>query len=506
MDKKFILIIFGATGDLSKRKLIPALFDIYKQSLMPKDFKIVGIGRKEISSTEFREESKQSLYNNTENDNVNKFCEHLHFFSMDTSSQQDYDNLKINLQNLSQEISCNANYIFYFAIPPFMYATVAEMLYNSKLTCNNEGWKRLIVEKPFGNSYNSAIELNKKLTAFFSEDQIYRIDHYLGKETVQNILVTRFSNSVFEPLWNRNYIEYVEITSSETLGVGSRSGYYDKAGALRDMVQNHLLQLLGIVSMEPPINDSASAIRNEMVKVFNSLKPINIDDVANNVIRAQYTSSSKDGKEIKGYLNESGINPQSKTETFVALKCYIDNWRWSGVPFYIRTGKNMPARVTEVAIHFRKNPHKVFGNNMPENVSNSLIIRIQPDEGMLLKLGMKIPGTGFKVETVNMDFHYSSLDNTRLPDAYERLLCDCMQGDATLYQRNDAVEATWSFVQPILDAWERDAKDSTNKIPLYTYKAFSWGPEAADELLTKQGHQWRYPCSNLENDGQMCML
>ena len=358
----------------------------------------------------------------------------------------------------------------------------------------------MIVEKPFGIDLESAQQLNINLLKYFDEDQIYRIDHYLGKESVQNMLVTRFANGIFEPLWNRNFIERVEITSAESIGVEDRGGYYEQSGALRDMLQNHLLQLVGFVTMEPPVVMKADAIRNEIVKVFQSLRPIAEKDVPEYVIRGQYISSTINGQKVNGYRNESKVDPQSRTETFVAMKFFIDNWRWGGVPFYVRTGKRLPASVTEIVIHFRQVPHHLFTNGeLPGPFNNHLVIRIQPDEGILLKFRMKTPGAGFQVQTVNMDFHYSDLADVRLPSAYERLLLDCMQGDATLYARGDAVEEAWRFVQPVLNSWKENPD-----IPVFGYPAGTWGPETADNLIADG--EWRFPCKNLSNDGTWCEL
>lgn len=361
-------------------------------------------------------------------------------------------------------------------------------------------FRRLIVEKPFGTDLNSAQKLNINLLKYFEEEQIYRIDHYLGKESVQNMLVTRFANGIFEPLWNRNFIERIEITSAENIGVEDRGGYYEHSGALRDMLQNHLLQLVGFVAMEPPVVMKADAIRNEIVKVFQSLRPFQENEVAEHVIRGQYISSTIAGEKVRGYREESRVEPDSRTETFVAMQFFIDNWRWGGVPFSIRTGKRLPASVAEIVIHFKQVPHHLFNTSqIPGPGNNQLVIRIQPDEGILLKFRMKTPGAGFKVQTVNMDFHYSQLADIRLPSAYERLLLDCMQGDATLYSRGDAVEEAWRFVQPVLDAWKNNPD-----IPVYGYPAGTWGPEACNRLIN--GGQWRYPCKNLVNDGTWCEL
>jgi len=359
----------------------------------------------------------------------------------------------------------------------------------------------LIIEKPFGSSLESARELNRNLLNYFTEDQLFRIDHYLGKETVQNLMVTRFGNGIFEPVWNRNFIERVEVTAVENIGIEDRGGYYDNAGAMRDMVQNHLLQIVGIVAMEPPVVIEADSIRYEKLKVFQSLRPIKPEEVSKQVIRGQYTSSKIKGETVAAYREEPGVDGDSHTETYVAMKFYIDNWRWAGIPFYIRTGKRLPTRVTEIVIEFKPTPHHLFDESAFDHYSaNQLIIRIQPDEGILLKFGMKEPGAGFKVRPVNLDFHYSELADIKLPSAYERLLLDCMRGDATLYSRGDTVEAAWNFIQPVLDAWKNDPS-----IPIYGYPAGTWGPFESDKLM--EGNQrWRYPCKNLTDDGLYCEL
>ena len=505
--EKFIVVIFGASGDLAWRKLMPALYNLHQQKMLPESFKVLGVGRMNMTDESFRAKTLAGLKEFVpENKYTDKgaldFGNYLHFQSMDTNQLEDYAGLKTRLETLSQELACNANYLFYYATPPLMYTTITQHLHAHQLTCQDKGWKRVIIEKPYGHDLASALELTKELSNAFSEEQIYRIDHYLGKETVQNILVTRFSNSIFEPLWNHNYVKYIEITSSESLGVGSRAGYYDTAGAMRDMVQNHLLQLLAIVAMEPPATANGNAIRDEMVKVFQSLRPIKEEEVPQYVVRGQYTSSEINGETVKAYREEAGIAPNSKTETYMAMTCYIDNWRWSGVPFYIRTGKRLPTHVTEIVIHFKPNPHRIFAQKDGlQDVGNQLIIRIQPDEGLLLKIGMKVPGGGFEVEKVALDFHYSSLTDHYIPQAYERLLCDCIQGVSTLFQRNDAVEATWKFVQPIINAFANNRKN-----PIYGYPAGTWGPERANQLLAKDGFEWRYPCKNLANDGVYCEL
>jgi glucose-6-phosphate 1-dehydrogenase len=496
-----ILVIFGASGDLTKRKLIPALYELHTQNLLPEKLAVLGVSRTKLTDLEFRENMKEFLPDqpNTQKD-IDAFLEHLYYQPLSTADSVDYPILKTRLETLSKELSIPENYIFYLSTPPNLYQIIPQSLADVGLNDPLNGYKRLIVEKPFGTDLKSAKDLNKNLLNYFNEDQLYRIDHYLGKETVQNMLVTRFSNGIFEPIWNRNFIHHVEITSAETLGVEDRGGYYDHSGAMRDMVQNHLMQLVGLVAMEPPVVIEADAIRNETLKVFQSLRPIAESEVAKNVIRGQYIKSRPGKDAVNGYREEHGVDPQSKTETYLAVKFFIDNFRWAGVPFYIRTGKKLPARVTEVVIHFKNTPHHLFGNSGNDDaMNNQLVLRIQPDEGILLKIGMKVPGAGFHVQTVNMDFHYSELSDVYLPSAYGRLLLDCMQGDATLYSRGDAVEKAWEFVMPILNAWQNNPD-----IPVYGYPAGTWGPEVVDDLM-EEG-MWRYPCKNLSHDGEYCEL
>lgn len=499
-----ILVIFGASGDLTERKLIPAVFDLYKQNLLAENFAVLGVGRTELSDESFREKMKKSLQKQkvgAPESQIDNFLLMLYYTSLETSVISEYAKMKVKLDDLNSTLKTGGRYIFYLSTPPSLYQTVANAL--GELGLNNEeegnGFRRLIVEKPFGYNLQSARELNTNLQKIFNEDQIYRIDHYLGKETVQNLLVTRFSNGIFEPLWNRNFINYVEITSSESIGVENRGGYYDNAGALRDMVQNHLLQICGLVAMEPPAVFEANSIRNETLKVFQSFRPLKKETLHDFVIRGQYTSATIKGNPVPGYREEKGVNPNSRTETYVALKFFVDNWRWADVPFYIRSGKRLPTRVTEIVIHFKKTPHRLFAFEGTE-ADNQLIIRIQPDEGILMKIGMKVPGAGFKVRNVNLDFHYSEISDEHLPEAYERLLLDSMLGDATLYARGDAVEACWKFITPILETWEErpDYK-------LFGYPAGTWGPEVAEKLIeSKNG--WRHPCKNLSNDGIYCEL
>lgn len=497
-----ILVIFGASGDLTARKLIPAVYNLFQKKYLPEKYAILGVGRTAYDDNSFRKKVVlENKHLSGDDDSLKQFAAMIHYQSIDTSKADDYKLLRERLSDLDQEAHTSKNIIFYLSVPPNLYPVIPKRLAEVGLNNEENGWRRVIIEKPFGYDLQSALELNQSLLNDYSENQIYRIDHYLGKETVQNLLVTRFSNSIFEPLWNRNFIHRVEITSAESVGVEKRGGYYDDSGALRDMVQNHLLQLIALVAMEPPAKSDASSIRNEKLKVFQSLRPLSTEDIKSNVIRGQYVASKIKDKDIKGYREEEGVNPESRTETFVALKFFIDNWRWAGVPFYIRTGKKLPTRVSEVVIHFKPNHHHIFNNNQLINAQNMLVLRIQPNEGILLKVGMKVPGAGFQVKTVNMDFLYSNLTDAYVPDAYERLLLDCMQGDATLYARGDSVEAAWQFIDPILKTWKEDPT-----IPIYGYPAGTWGPEHVDDLMEEQNMAWRYPCKNLAEDGIYCEL
>ena len=491
-----ILVIFGASGDLTRRKLIPALDELQKLELLPERFAVLGIGRSSYDDKSYRKMIAEHMEDST------KTLPLLHYHSMDPEDESAYSGLVRRLEELSKDLQIAPNFIFYLATPPALYGTIPQLLCAAQLTGEEDNWRRIIIEKPFGTDYPSASDLNRTLLSYLSEHQVYRIDHYLGKETVQNVLVTRFSNGIFEPLWNRNFVHHVEITAAESLGVGSRGGYYDHSGALRDMLQNHLLQLLGLVAMEPPTVINSDAIRNEVLKVFQSLRPIKGDQVNKQVIRGQYVASQVRGEALEGYRSEKGVPEESRTETFVAMKLFIDNWRWGGVPFYLRTGKRLPTRVTEIVIHFMPSPHSLFSKQ--EGITdrgNALVIRVQPDEGILLKFGMKVPGAGFKVQEANMDFHYKDLTDSYVPQAYQRLLLDCMQGDSTLYARGDAVEAAWRFVDPILKAWQEDSH-----IPLHGYPCGTWGPEVADQMIEGEMQSWRYPCKNLTDDGLYCEL
>ena len=504
-----ICVIFGGTGDLTRRKLMPALFRVFKQDLLSPDFALVGISLEDYSQSSYKELIKNSIikYSNSEAIDKNllkKFIDKIYYFKLNAKNSETYPEMKQFLGKIDENIQGHKNYLYYLAVKPGLHAPIITNLGRSGLSKeeNNDGWKRIIIEKPFGSDLSSARSLNQLLQKHFNENQIYRIDHYLGKETVQNILAFRFANGIFEPLWNRNYIDHVEITGSEKNGVGIRGGYYDQAGALRDMVQNHLLQILATIAMEPPNSFESRQVRNEKVKIFQALCPIDVDNIEKSVIRGQYIASQINGKKVLSYRNEDKVNSQSRTETYVALKAFVDNWRWSGVPFYIRTGKRLPARVNEVVINFKKTPHYLFKRIHPKDVgANKLILRIQPDEGIVIKFGMKQPGEGFNIKTVSMDFHYSDLGSESLPEAYERLLLDAFIGDPTLFARADAVEACWEFITPIINKWKQDPE-----VGLYGYPAGTWGPQEADNLFENEEQEWRQSCENITDNGNFCEL
>lgn len=502
----FTLVIFGGTGDLSHRKLFPALFKLYLQNRLPSAFKVLALGRKSIADELFRKQISSSLMD--ENDpEANKkellsFSGHIHYQSLDMSSKSDFIELKQRLQSFGEDV--HQNLLFYLATAPGFFAPVAKELAALDLHHEVDGknWRRIILEKPFGTDLESANQLNDSLRSAFNENQIYRIDHYLGKESVQNLLAFRFANGMFQPLWNRQHIQRIEVTAAESLGVEDRGGYYDHSGALRDMIQNHLLQLLAIIAMEPPNQFDSNSIRDEKVKVLRALRPINGSEIHDQVIRGQYIKSKIRGEAIAGYREESNVQTESSRETYVAIKAFIDNERWHDVPFYIRTGKRLPTRVSEVVIHFRGPGHHLFPELASDDIGgNQLILRIQPDEGVLLKFGLKVPGAGFKIAPVGMDFHYSDLSKDTLPEAYERLILDALIGDNTLYARADAVQAAWSFVDPILNYWKTHPNTK-----LYGYPAGTWGPPESLSLFENSDEDWRYPCKNLSNDDTYCEL
>ena len=501
-----VIVIFGASGDLTYRKLIPALFALRIQGLLSESVSIIGTGRSEFEQKDFKSKIGEGikLYseeNNIESTVLEAFLDQVSYFQMDSMNTDDYFKLSDLMADHQNKFNLPPNYLFYLATPPSLFKPIAMNLGSAELTDESEGFSRLIIEKPFGYDLESSVQLNHDLHSIINEEQIYRIDHYLGKETVQNLLVTRFANGIYEPLWNRNFIQHVEITAAESIGVEARGGYYDKSGALRDMVQNHLLQMVGLTAMEPPASMDSAAIRSEVFKVMQSLRPIEESKVKDQVIRGQYSASHVRGEKSSAYREEKGVPEDSRTETFIAMKFFIDNWRWGGVPFYIRTGKKLPTRVTEIVIHFKPTPHQLFKQDEICQKGNQLVIRIQPDEGILLKFGMKLPGAGFAINQANMDFHYSDLKHVRVPLAYERLLLDALNGDATLYARADTVEAAWKFIDPIQKAWANDCS-----IPVFGYPSGTWGPDHTDSLIEGESKTWRYPCKNLADDGEYCEL
>ncbi len=456
-----ILVIFGASGDLTHRKLIPSLFELFERKLLPEKLLIVGVARTRQSTDEFRKSLHASIIENgktyaTDNPYLENFLRIIYYIACDTTDGEAYTALFREIEQLRNAAGIDDNILFYLATPPLMYPVIPRFIQEQHQNRSTNGWRRIIVEKPYGRDEAEARHLDRLLCDIFPEREIYRIDHFLGKETVQNILVLRFANSIWEPLWNRNYIDHVEITATETLGVEQRGNYYDSAGALRDMVQSYLLQIMAFTAMEPPSSFEPEAIRNEISKVFRSLRPLSREDICRNTLRAQYAAGSTNGQKLPGYREEPHVNPQSATETFVALKLYIDNWRWADVPFFIYTGKRLAEKRSEIVIHFRNTPRTLFPGQCCGSSCNQLVITLQPDESIRLRFGLKQPGADFEVRQVSMDFFYKSLTSTRLPGAYERLLLDAMRGDSLLYSRSDALELSWHYLAPLLDDWERE--------------------------------------------------
>ncbi|MDX9801284.1 MAG: glucose-6-phosphate dehydrogenase [Spirochaetia bacterium] len=544
MTENSIIVIFGATGDLAKRKLYPALEELSEKNLVSPETIFLGVGRRQYSDAEFRMRIPALLK------------ERFFYQQLDTADPDDYVKLKNRLDKLDNDYSAGGKFVFYLAVPPSMYKSIIEGIGETGLNLEAErkpeaksrldalgtpveestpeaegapeaernleaegytaagsaaspagsdtkgrGWKRIVVEKPFGHSWESALELNKFIHTWFTEKQIYRIDHYLGKETVQNIMAFRFANGIFEPLWNRNYISHIEITASENIGIEKRGSYYDSAGAMRDMVQNHLLQLTAIAAMEPPPFFTPDAVRTETLKVFQSLRRYTPDEIISNMILGQYVDSTIRGEKVAAYRDEEDVSADSRTETYAALRIFVDNWRWGGVPFYLRTGKRLPTRVTEIVVHFRETPHKLFKVNSGNCCQNKLILRIQPDEGVLLTFGLKQPGSGFEITSRDMDFKYSEIGEFKIPDAYERLLYDVMTGDSTLFTRGDSVEECWKFIDPFISC-----KDNDSRVIIHGYPAGTWGPVEADTFISESGKGWRSPCKNLTEAGNYCEL
>jgi len=489
------VVIFGATGDLTHRKLVPALYNLALDGELPPGVKIIGFARREKSDEVFRqglEELNRKVSRNGHDDQVwASFAPNIHYHQSEFTDADGYRRLAETLDEIDRDRGGKGNRLFYIASAPEFFDDILTHLKQAGLNQAKEGcWSRVIVEKPFGTDLKTAQHLNRVVNQTFHERDTYRIDHYLGKETAQNLMVLRFANAIFEPLWNSRYIEQVQITCSENLGMeGGRGGYYDKSGALRDMVQNHLLQLLSLVAMEPPTDLSADGVRDEKVKVIRSLRKWDTPEkVAANVVRAQYTKGSVNGKVVPGYREEDRVDPESMTESYVALRLMIDTWRWSGVPFYIRVGKQLPKKATEISVHFKSPPGVLFNTaSMNATGGNVLAIRIQPDEGISLRMVSKIPGTSLRLEPVKMDFQYSTSFGKASPEAYERLLLDAIAGDATLFARRDEVEEAWKFIDCIEQAWHQ----SEAAIPMAEYVAGTWGPKEADDLLHEDGNHWR---------------
>ena len=486
-----VVVIFGATGDLTRRKLIPALYNLAADGNLPSSLAVVCFARREKTDEGFREELGEAVRKFSRqavNEELwSRFAANIFYHRSTFDEPSGYASLGKQLDAIDERLGTGGNRLFYLASSPTEFDVILENLSASGLSRAKTGaWSRLIVEKPFGTDLPSADRLNTAVASAFPERDTFRIDHYLGKETAQNIMVLRFANTVFEALWNRRYVENVQITASEPLGVESRAGYYENSGALRDMVQNHLLQLLCLTAMEPPIDLGADAVRNEKVKVMQALRPLNGTDVARNVVRAQYTAGYINGHDVPGYREEPGVAPDSMTETYVALRLHIDNWRWAGVPFFMRVGKRLPKSGTEIAIQFRGTPPVLFNRESQLKDPNVLVIRIQPDEGISFRMAAKMPGAILQLEPVKMDFHYGTSFGKATPEAYERLLLDAMSGDATLFARRDEVEHAWTFIDGIRKAWT-DGEAAR----LDFYPAGSWGPRQADELLAQDGAVWR---------------
>jgi len=477
------LVIFGASGDLTKRKLFPALYSLALRRLLPEKFGIVGVARTEESDDQFREAMKAAVQEFGRDDFRDEtwdwLAERTRYLATDFSAEEGQQQLVKTLNELDKDYGTGGNRVYYFAVPPSAIAALIREIGEHRST---EGWTRLIIEKPFGRDLASARELNAELQLNFDESEVFRIDHYLGKETVQNLLALRFANGIFEPIWNRQFVDHVQITVAESIGIEGRAAFYEQAGAIRDIFQNHLLQLVALTAMEPPIDFTADSVRNEKVKVLRAMHTPG----PKHVVRGQYGRGYVEGEEVPGYREEEGVARDSLTETFVAAKLFVDNWRWADTPFYVRAGKRLARRETTLAIEFKRAPHPPFEDSAEEELRpNVLVVHIQPDEGVSLEFAAKVPGQGLTLRTVHMDFLYGGAFRTGIPEAYERLILDCLLGDATLFTRSDEVEEQWSLVDAIVAFWQRDRPAFPN------YEAGTWGPAAADELMKRDGRAWR---------------
>lgn len=490
-----VLVIFGATGDLTGRKLVPALYNLSRDGQLPGHFACVGFARRPKSNEEFRQEmldavNQFSRNRPVDNDVWHSFNDQLFYHQSEFDNDEGYESLRRMLDHLDKQFGTKGNRLFYLSTQPSYFPLIIEKLSKHGLVYNadtvHDKWSRVIIEKPFGHDLKSAEQLQKEISEYLEESQIYRIDHFLGKETVQNLLVFRFSNSIFESLWNNHHIDHVQITVSEEMGIGTRGRLWEEAGMLRDIVQNHMMQLLCLVAMEPPASLKADAIHAEKTKVLNAIRPLPLKKLSEVAIRGQYGPGYINGKEVKGYRQEVNVSPTSSVETYAALKLSIDNWRWNGVPFYLRAGKRLAKRSTEIAIIFKKAPGYLFHTEAKTNEANVLVIRIQPDEGISLKMNCKIPGLSNLIQPVDMDFQYGSYFGAAPPEAYERLICDCMSGDNTLFARADEALTSWKLLTPVLDYW---AAEKSTDFP--NYASGTWGPKAAEELLERDGYHWR---------------
>ncbi|QOR65387.1 glucose-6-phosphate dehydrogenase [Cytobacillus suaedae] len=490
---KTIVVIFGATGDLAKRKLFPSIFNLYRKGNLSEDFAVVGVARRNLGVDEFRSSVKESISNKQVNsEQVNAFSEHFHYQSFDVTNPSSYLELKGLLEQLDEQYKTEGNRIFYLAMAPEFFGTIAENLKKEGLTATS-GFSRLVIEKPFGHNLPSAKQLNEQIRKAFKEEQIYRIDHYLGKEMVQNIEVIRFANAIFEPLWNNRYIANIQVTSSETLGVEDRGRYYETSGALRDMVQNHMMQMVALLAMEPPIKLTTEEIRSEKIKVLRALRPIEEEEVQHYFVRGQYGKGMQNCVEVESYRDDNNVDDNSNTETYVAGKLLIDNFRWAGVPFYIRTGKRMTAKSTKIVVQFKDIPMNLYyGKGEQEQTPNLLVINIQPEEGITLHLNAKKSGQHMQTTPVKLDFRNNIIDGINTPEAYEKLIYDCMKGDATNFTHWDEVALSWSFVDPISNVWE---SQMATQFP--NYESGSMGPKEADQLLARDGFIW-WPVSDFE--------
>ncbi len=487
------LVLFGATGDLAHRKVVPALYQLWRTNLLPHEFVLLAIGRREFDDDALRAEFRASLekYSRVlplDDAAWRSFAARIRYQRCDFEDPSAFDRLAKTLEKIDREQNSQGNHLYYLATQPSQFAAIVAQLGRVGLDHERHegGWRRIVIEKPFGYDLQSAIRLNREVGKVFRESQVYRIDHYLGKETVRNLLVFRFGNGIFEPIWNRRHIDHVQITVAESIGVENRGAFYEETGASRDVLQNHLLQLMSLVAMEPPATFEADALRDEKVKVIRAIGELTPDEIRADVVRGQYGPGWVGAQPVHGYREEPQVVAESETETFVAARLEVDDWRWSGVPFYLRTGKRLPKRATEIAIQFKEVPHRLFKDSATDPDPNLLAIRIQPDEGIMLRFGAKVPGLGIDVRSVNMDFTYGSAFSVDSPDAYETLILDALLGDASLFTRADEVEGAWAIVTPIIEEW---AGEPAPEFP--NYEAGTWGPEAADELLSRDGRRWR---------------